>query len=139
MNAAHPLLQRLKDYKFDKNYVPPTTPGSESQYKNRKELDNLRLYERNVQQLCAAMQEVVEIPIYDTVIVPREYLREKLIEVLRRFVKKTLVVDEQNHVIQRPSIMVSLQETTHVPMTTMTHSCATGGQVAAFHTHRAVA
>lgn len=107
-NAAHPLLQRLKDYKFDKNYVPPTTPGSESQHKNRKELDNLRLYERNVQQLCAAMQEIADITIYDTVVVPREYLREKLIDLLRRYVKKAIIIDEQNHLIQRPSVMVRL-------------------------------
>jgi NCK-associated protein 1 len=106
VHGAHPLLARLKDYKFDKNYTPPTTPGTESQYKNRKELDNLRLYERNVQQLCAAIHEVVDITIYDTAFTPREYLREKLLEVLRRFVKKAVIIDEQNHLVQRPSVLV---------------------------------
>jgi len=105
VNAAHPLLQRMKDYKFDKNYVPPTTPGAESQFKNRKELDNLRLYERNVHQLCYAMECAPEIVVYDHQFIPREFLREKLLEVMRRFVKKSVIADAQNHLIQRPSVL----------------------------------
>jgi NCK-associated protein 1 len=104
-NAAHPLLQRIKDYKFDKNYVPPTTPGAESQYKNRKELDSLRLYERNVYQLCYALDSCPEVVVYDHHFTPREYLRDKLLEVMRRFVKKTVICDAQNHLIQRPSVL----------------------------------
>jgi len=104
VHAAYPLLKN-KEFKFDKNHVPPSTPGAETHYKNRKELDTLRLHERNVFQLCAAIQEVNEIVVYDTSFNPREFLREKLVETLRRFLKKHIIIDEQNFIIQRPSIL----------------------------------
>jgi len=39
VNAAYPLLQKQKDYKPEKNFVPPATPGSESVHKNRNGLE----------------------------------------------------------------------------------------------------
>jgi len=34
-------LTRQKNYKFDKNFVPPVTPGDESLYKTRVDIEKL--------------------------------------------------------------------------------------------------
>lgn len=104
-NAAYKLLTLQKDYKFDKNFVPPVTAGDESQYKTRVDIENLRLAERNIYQLCSAMQEFVDVAVYDHKFVPREFLREKLASALRSFINQAVVPDKQNNQIQRPSVL----------------------------------
>eukprot|EP01087_Luapelamoeba_hula_P014697 TRINITY_DN4352_c0_g1_i1.p1 TRINITY_DN4352_c0_g1~~TRINITY_DN4352_c0_g1_i1.p1 ORF type:complete len:922 (+),score=120.84 TRINITY_DN4352_c0_g1_i1:139-2904(+) len=104
-NAAYPLLLRQKDYKFEKNFVHPATPGEETQHKARPDMEQLRLRERNVYQLCTSMQDFVDIAIYDHKFIPREYLRDKLASVLRSFIKQAVVPDTATGNIQRPSIL----------------------------------
>jgi len=104
-NAAYPLLLRVKDHKFDKNFVPPIPPGEESQYKIRADLEGMRQTQRNLWQLCAAIQEFVDIAIYDHKFIPREFLRDKLATYMRSFIKQAVLVDTQNHVMQRPSVL----------------------------------
>jgi hypothetical protein len=72
VNAAYPLLIKRKDYKPAKDFVPPETPGVESEYKRRQQLDRLRLYERNAWQLCSVLNEVESMVIFDHKFTPRE-------------------------------------------------------------------
>lgn len=106
-NAALPLLQKRKEWKPPhKDWTPPAEPGSESAFRNRPNLDTLRLYQRNAAQLCTALNELLEIVIYDQVFVPREFLREKMAQTLRQFIRKAAVVSSTPEVvIQRPSIL----------------------------------
>eukprot|EP01112_Ceratiomyxa_fruticulosa_P019008 TRINITY_DN6153_c0_g1_i1.p1 TRINITY_DN6153_c0_g1~~TRINITY_DN6153_c0_g1_i1.p1 ORF type:complete len:1157 (-),score=241.56 TRINITY_DN6153_c0_g1_i1:17-3487(-) len=104
-NAAFPLLQKSKDWKPPKDFQPPLEPGSESYYKNRPNLETIRLYERNAWQLCTALQSIVEIQIYDHVFVPREFLRERIANNLRTFLRKAISVNVQEGLIQRPSVL----------------------------------
>eukprot|EP00026_Physarum_polycephalum_P000270 Phypoly_transcript_00270.p1 GENE.Phypoly_transcript_00270~~Phypoly_transcript_00270.p1 ORF type:complete len:988 (-),score=126.97 Phypoly_transcript_00270:2585-5365(-) len=109
-NAALPLLQKRKEWKPPhKDWTPPAEPGSESMYKNRINLDSLRLYQRNASQLCTALNEVLEIVIYDQVFVPREFLREKMAQTLRQWIRKAVVLSSNTPTpdvqIQRPSIL----------------------------------
>ncbi|KAL6050935.1 hypothetical protein QOT17_019527 [Balamuthia mandrillaris] len=106
-NAAYEALLAIKDHKFEKGFEPPVPPASESDYKNRKDIDGLRLNERNVWQLCAAMEEYQSVIVYDHEIVPREYLVDKLSDALNKYIQKELVVDPQTMLIKRPSIIES--------------------------------
>lgn len=106
-NAALPLLQKRKEWKPPtKDWTPPAEPGSESQFKNRPSLENLRLFQRNASQLCTALNELLELTIYDQVFVPREFLREKMAQTLRLFLRKAVVASTVPELqISRPSIV----------------------------------
>ena len=110
VNAAYALLLKKKDYKPPKDFVNPETPGSESDFKRRPQLDRLRLYERNAWQLCSVLNEVESISVFDHKFTPREYLRDKLAENLRKFMRNAIAMeikdDKHNSekVLQRPSI-----------------------------------
>jgi NCK-associated protein 1 len=106
-NAAVPLLKKRKDWKPPKDFQDPTEPGSESVFKNRAavQMETLRLYQRNAFQLCTALNEVLEITIYDTTFVPREYLRERMGANLRAFMRKAIATPAPDGLIHRPSIV----------------------------------
>lgn len=106
-NAALPLLQKRKEWKPPtKDWTPPAEPGSESVFRNRPNLETLRLYQRNAAQLCTALNELTEINIYDQVFAPREFLREKMGQTLRQFLRKAVVAGTAPELqIQRPSIL----------------------------------
>lgn len=76
VNAAYPLLLKRKEYRPPKDFVPPSIPGIESEYRRRNQLDRLRLYERNAWQLCTALNEFQSITIFDHHFSPREVLPE---------------------------------------------------------------
>jgi len=110
VNAAYPLLQKRKDYRPPKDFVPPETPGLESEYKRRPQLDRLRFYERNTWYLCSVLNEIESMTIYDHKFTPREFLREKLSETFRKFLRSissTEIKDEKHveKVLQRPSVL----------------------------------
>ncbi len=111
INAAYPLLQKRKDYKPSKDFVPPETPGIESEYKRRPTLDKLRLYERNAWQLCNILHDVESLIIFDHRLTPREFLRDVLAESLRKFLRAAVAVevkDDKGHterILQRPSVL----------------------------------
>jgi len=118
VNAAYPLLMKRKDYKLPKDFVPPSQPGTESVYRARPQYDRLRLYERNAWQLCAALNEVETVTIYDNVFAPREFLREKLMENFRTFIRSASSIEifDDKHklverAIQRPSVVEKQVET----------------------------
>ncbi|KYQ89693.1 component of SCAR regulatory complex [Tieghemostelium lacteum] len=90
VNAAFPLLQKKKDWKPPKDFVPPIEPGSESAFRNRVQLEQLRAYEKNAFQLCTSLNDLLEIVIYDHAFIPREFLREKLGQALKQFLKQAL-------------------------------------------------
>ncbi|EFA80340.1 component of SCAR regulatory complex [Heterostelium album PN500] len=89
VNAAFPLLQKRKDWKPPKDFVTPVEPGSESSFRARANLEQLRLNEKNAFQLCNALNEFMDITIYDHQFVPREYLRERLGAALKQFMRQT--------------------------------------------------
>jgi len=113
INAAYPLLQKRKDYKPPKDFVPPAIPGSESEFRKRAQLDRLRLYERNTWQLCYALNEFSVLNIYDMQSSPREYLRGAIGAAFKQFLRAycmTEYTDEKHQpqkVIQRPSVFES--------------------------------
>lgn len=75
-NAAYQWLVRLKDSRPDKYFpVPPVEPGSESNFKLRANLETLRQAELTLGNICAALNELTTITIYDHRFAPREYLR----------------------------------------------------------------
>ncbi|EGC34074.1 component of scar regulatory complex [Dictyostelium purpureum] len=90
VNAAFPLLQKKKDWKPPKDFVPPIEPSSESQFRHRANLENLRNEEKNAYQLCNALNEFLEIVIYDHVFIPREFLREKLGNTLKQYMRQSI-------------------------------------------------
>eukprot|EP01132_Coremiostelium_polycephalum_P004043 gene4043-5061_t len=113
VNAAFPLLQKRKDWKPPKDFVPPVVPGSESQFRSRPNLEQLRAYEKNAFQLCNSLNEFLDIVIYDHQFVPREFLRDKLGQSLKTFMRQTLSPpvpqgsSQVDIVIPRPSIFES--------------------------------
>ncbi|KAK5577165.1 hypothetical protein RB653_002103 [Dictyostelium firmibasis] len=90
VNAAFPLLQKKKDWKPPKDFIPPIEPASESQFKNRANLEQLRSEEKNAFQLCTALNEFLDITIYDHIFVPREFLREKLGSALKQYMRQSI-------------------------------------------------
>src|SRR5690554_5903515 len=78
MNAAYALL-KSRDLKPSKDFVAPATPGLESNYRKRPQLDRLRLYERNAWQLCTAFNELESLPIYDQLFTPREVFPQQFL------------------------------------------------------------
>ncbi|GAM28510.1 hypothetical protein SAMD00019534_116860 [Acytostelium subglobosum LB1] len=90
VNAAFPLLQKRKDWKPPKDFITPVEPGSESQYRSRATIEQLRLHEKNIFQLCNSLNEFLDITIYDRIIVPREFLRDRLGAMLKQYMRQTL-------------------------------------------------
>ncbi|KAF2077623.1 hypothetical protein CYY_001086 [Polysphondylium violaceum] len=114
VNAAFPLLQKRKDWKPPKDFVPPVEPGTETQFRNRVNLEQLRAYEKNAFQLCTALNELMDIVIFDHVFVPREFLREKLGQSLKQFMRQAILPPQQPNsstnidtTITRPSVFES--------------------------------
>lgn len=101
-SAAYPLLQKI-GYKFDKTFIPPVTPGTESNYGHRHELDGLRLQQRHCWQLCSALNEFTAVNVYNQQLVPREFLRDKLVQLLERFTGRSVQVTDD--VVMRPSLL----------------------------------
>src|SRR5690606_21378867 len=101
VNAAFPLLQMIKDFKMDKSFVPPVAPGSESAMANPKPLEELRVMQRTCFQLCTALNQFLAINIYSHQLVPREFLRDKLVHLLERFTSKAF---EREDAILRPVV-----------------------------------
>jgi hypothetical protein len=73
-------------------------------------LPRLRLYERNAWQLCSVLNEVEHLNIFDHKFTPREYLREKLGDNIRKFMRNAIAMEikDDKHnmekILQRPSI-----------------------------------
>lgn len=123
VNAAYPLLKEWPLWKPAKDFVPPTLPGSESRYANRRNVDQLGHTEATVFQLCSALNEDITIQvrggesgscrgrctqsrvaqIYDNVFTPREFVRERLAMTLREFMLKKAIVSDG--VIERPLLL----------------------------------
>ncbi|EGG24359.1 component of SCAR regulatory complex [Cavenderia fasciculata] len=89
VNAAFPLLQKRKDWRPPKDFVTPVEPGSESHFKGRANLEQLRMYQKNAFQLCTALNEFMEISVHDHVFVPREFLRERMTATLKQYMRQT--------------------------------------------------
>jgi len=95
--AIYPLIEKRPDFKPDKNYRSPIVPGSESLFASRANVEkyelnllllvkimfinlffflfvttSLRLYGRNIWQLCSTLNEIGSITIYNSLFVPRE-------------------------------------------------------------------
>eukprot|EP01119_Soliformovum_irregulare_P005153 TRINITY_DN1660_c0_g1_i1.p1 TRINITY_DN1660_c0_g1~~TRINITY_DN1660_c0_g1_i1.p1 ORF type:complete len:1147 (-),score=374.72 TRINITY_DN1660_c0_g1_i1:168-3608(-) len=111
VNAAYMLLLKRKDVKVDKNAIVPVPPGSESNYRKRATptIDRLRLYERNAFQLCSVLNKTEELVIFDQVLAPREYLKERIRDGLSKFIKASWQIDigDEKHpekALQRPTI-----------------------------------
>eukprot|EP01117_Protostelium_nocturnum_P003960 TRINITY_DN15235_c0_g1_i1.p1 TRINITY_DN15235_c0_g1~~TRINITY_DN15235_c0_g1_i1.p1 ORF type:complete len:1144 (-),score=340.06 TRINITY_DN15235_c0_g1_i1:56-3487(-) len=113
-NAAYKLLSTAPNYKPAKDFVPPVVPGSESDFKKRTEHNQLRAIEQNAWELCMTLNQYHEIVVYNSAYAPKEYLREKIQESFRKYVRSNAMVEipgkDEKHieqVIQRPSILES--------------------------------
>ena len=109
VNAAYPLLLKKKDYRPPKDFQNPEIPGTESEYKRRGQFDRLRLYQRNAYQLCAILNDIESIIVFDTKLTPREYLRDRFNETIRKFFRNAVATEvrDDKHVekvLQRPSV-----------------------------------
>lgn len=102
VNAAYPVLQKTPNFKFDKNFTIPSAPGTESEWKNRAETEQLRANERALFNLCFTLNEVPTFIIYDHSFSPREHIRDSLVFAFKSFSKKSLNSGEGGE-IQRPS------------------------------------
>jgi hypothetical protein len=103
MNAAYSALKDLPSFKPGKDFVPPETPGAESSFARRKELEALRQTEATTFQLCSALNENVSIQIFDTVFTPREFVRDRLMLTLKEFLFKNVMAADGN--IERPAVL----------------------------------
>jgi hypothetical protein len=72
-------------------------------YARRKELEGLRQTEACTFQLCSALNEDVSIVMYDTVLTPREFVRERLMLTLKEFLFKNVTAADGN--IERPTVL----------------------------------
>jgi NCK-associated protein 1 len=108
-NAMYDLLSKLPQARKKLATMKrPKTPGSESIFAKRAEVEKLRQYERNMWQLCVALQEFEHISVYHMQFTPREYLREKIGERFVKFMRSKVVYTHgegkaQVSVLQRPS------------------------------------
>ncbi|GAM26866.1 hypothetical protein SAMD00019534_100410 [Acytostelium subglobosum LB1] len=107
VNAAYSMLQKRKEWKAPKDFVPPVEPGSESIHRARVNLEQLRQTEKNAFQLCNALNEFIDVVVYDHVFVPREFLRERLGATLKTYMRHSLAptVPTDPSTINRPSII----------------------------------
>ncbi len=72
-------------------------------YARRKDLESLRQTEAWTFQLCSALNEDVSIVMYDTILTPREFVRERLMATLKEFLCKNVAAADGN--IERPSVI----------------------------------
>lgn len=101
------------DAKHLKDLAAPVTPGSESAWSNVfGELEKLRRFEKNCWQLCSALNEIETLVVFDHVIAPREYLRDKLKRIMRDYIRSSVqqeVTDEKTKTtskqFQRPTLV----------------------------------
>eukprot|EP01133_Synstelium_polycarpum_P006513 gene6513-7543_t len=109
VHAAYPLLQKRKEWRPPKDFVAPIEPGTESAHRSRPNLENLRQLQRGAFQLASALNERVELVVYDHVFVPREYLRERLAARLREFMRASVAPHIANDCssISKPSQIAS--------------------------------
>lgn len=111
INAALIMQTKRKDFKPPKDFVNPVVPGSESFFRNRPNLERIRLLIRNAHQLFSAMNEVESITIYNQSFVPREFLFEKLVALLKALLRSNSTVEitgddkRIERIIQRPSVL----------------------------------
>eukprot|EP01098_Paradermamoeba_levis_P007327 TRINITY_DN3021_c0_g1_i1.p1 TRINITY_DN3021_c0_g1~~TRINITY_DN3021_c0_g1_i1.p1 ORF type:complete len:895 (-),score=226.18 TRINITY_DN3021_c0_g1_i1:385-3069(-) len=101
-HAAVSILQKA-NFKFEKNFIPPVTPGIESEFAKKGELEGLRQLERTTFQLCLSLNELVSFPIADSLLTPREFLRDALCENLQNHFLR-LIPDGAE--IQRPTVLL---------------------------------
>lgn len=112
-NGIHKLLETKEDYKPEK-HQPPPIPGSESLFANKERYKNLRLYQKNLNLLCSACNEITNLVVYDTAFAPKEYLVEMVANLLRAFMKRVLPIpaarqlnpSKPENIIQPPSVLL---------------------------------
>jgi NCK-associated protein 1 len=132
--AIYPVLEKRPEFKADRNYRTPN-PGSESQYVSRQSIETyasktnstciyishaylfflaplrLRLYEKNVWQLCSALNDIGSLYIYNVVVTPREYLVERIRKLLKSVIARFSYLPQENqvfkdeHTIQTPAVL----------------------------------
>lgn len=78
----------------DKNWRSPAEPGSESTHANRNNLENLRRYQKNIMQLCSALNEFGSIVIYNVAFTPREFLGDRIRKFLKSVIKRSLILPQ---------------------------------------------
>eukprot|EP01088_Endostelium_zonatum_P020849 TRINITY_DN7889_c0_g1_i1.p1 TRINITY_DN7889_c0_g1~~TRINITY_DN7889_c0_g1_i1.p1 ORF type:complete len:1222 (-),score=181.06 TRINITY_DN7889_c0_g1_i1:62-3727(-) len=103
VNAAYPMLQKLENYKFDKNFVPPQDPASESVHKERANLQGLKSLETNVRNLCAAANEFTKLVVFDTEMIPREFIAEGVQNALQEVFSASLFKQTEGEVAPKPT------------------------------------
>eukprot|EP00164_Ancoracysta_twista_P002075 GFYU01002736.1.p1 GENE.GFYU01002736.1~~GFYU01002736.1.p1 ORF type:complete len:1155 (-),score=375.87 GFYU01002736.1:160-3624(-) len=81
-------------------------PGFESHADQRSapSQNNVRLRQKNLAQICIAMQNTETIVLYDHVYCPREYLREKLVHCIENFFRK--IWYSQTEGVKQPSLIL---------------------------------
>jgi len=79
-------------------------PGDESR-QNDPETAKLRAWKRALGQICASVQEVEKITVYNVEFCPREYIYEAMSKLLRSSLRSCcLIQGKEGKVIQRPSV-----------------------------------
>jgi len=101
-NAFELHQTHKKDWKPPKDYVPPAIPGGESEYGARPALEQLRIAERNIEQLIHALCNLGTIIVHDTEIIPIEYIREMLQNQLTEWLRNAFRVSAEGLML-RPS------------------------------------
>lgn len=91
--AYYTILDKNPELRVgDKNWRAPAEPGAESLQNNRNNLENLRRYQKNINQLCSSLDEWGSIVIYNVIFTPRQFLGDRLKKFLKSVIKRSLLI-----------------------------------------------
>jgi len=79
-------------------------PGQESRQLNSPETQKLRSWKRALGQICASIQEVEKITVYNIEFCPREYLYEAISKTVRSNLRNCCLQGKEGKQIQRPTV-----------------------------------